>query len=402
MVRYIIVMKDQVDGDCLRKAMDITQKRYPYMLTRVVVAPDRYYLERNEELPVVVKRTHHALPLCGKDANYHQFAVSYAENTIFFNNTHALCDGRGRGPLLHTLIYYYCKLRYPDEQIEMPGVWLEDSPIDPMEYYDPFSRPLPEPKFKLPPLPMPSNVMRLENMGLVHQTSFQLHHLSIDEKQLMALCKQSDGTPNTGISLLMCQAIHRIHPDSDKAISAGVYCDVRRPLKAELSHESLVTTLELEYSHDMMDMDFSRQNTIFRGKMLLQSEDSYLIDKETVVKQACDLINAQPTLQGKIETAREAMKGAMTSHTFSVSYSGKSSFGTCDKHIAAFYPDVDARGIGLLLEICSADGKFFITFIQEWKEEVYFDAFLKELTRHGLDYTLLYSAPIEQSIFQAE
>lgn len=399
-VRYTIEMKDKVDGECLRQAMSITEKRYPYLLEMVVVADDRYYLEDNTDLPIVVKHTHHAIPLCGKEANYHQFALSYAGNTIFFNNTHAIFDGRGRGPVLHTLMYYYCKLRYPGEEIDMPGVWLADSPIDPMEDYDPFTAPIPEPKASFPELEMPKNVMRLENMGLVHQSHFQLHHLCIEEKQLMSLCKQSDATPNTGISLLMCHAISRLHPDSDKTISAGVYCDVRKPLKADLSHESLVTTLELEYAPEMKGMEFSEQNTIFRGKMLLQADDSNLLRKERAVKEACDNINAQPTLRGKIEMAREVMKQAMTCHTFSVSYSGKSSYGSCYQHIEALYPEVEAKNIGLLIEICSADEKFYITFIQEWKEDIYFDAFLKELTRHGLDYTLLYSAQNEPATFQ--
>lgn len=401
-VRYTIEMKDEIDGDCLCKAMSITEKRYPYLLERVVATPDRYYLEDCTNLPVVVKKTHHAIQLGGKEANYHQFALSYAGHTIFFNNTHALFDGRGRGPVLHTLMYYYCKLRYPNDEIEMPDVWLADSEINPDEYYDPFDKEIPAPKVPLPKIEVPQNIMLLRDMGLVHPSHFQLHHLSIDEKQLMACCKSNDATPNTAISLLMCRAIARLHPDSKKTISAGVYCDVRKPLNAELSHESLVTTLELEYAPEMRDMPFEEQNTIFRGKMLLQAEASNLLRTQQVMKQVSDEINALPTLQEKIDRAQEVMKQAITCHTFSVSYSGKSTFGSCDKYIAALYPQVEAKHMGILIEICAADGKFFITFIQEWKEDAYFNAFLKELTRQGLDYDILYSAQNEPATFSLE
>lgn len=47
----------------------------------------------------------------------------------------------------------------------------------------------------------------------------------------------------------------------------------------------------------------------------------------------------------------------------------------------------------MLIEVTSADGWFDLAISQEWQEDVYFNAFLKELTSLGLEYDLLYSAP---------
>ena len=53
------------------------------------------------------------------------------------------------------------------------------------------------------------------------------------------------------------------------------------------------------------------------------------------------------------------------------------------------------KGTGFVVEIAATNGKFYLTITQEWKEDVYFNAFLKELTAEGIDYDLLYSAQLE-------
>lgn len=396
-VRYVITMKDEVDGEALREALDITMKRYPYFGRKIVADKAGYTLAENDK-PVVLLNTDEPITLCGSEANFHQLALSYSGDTIYFNNTHALCDGRGRSAMLHTLMYYYCKLRY-NEEIDMPGVNLVDSPIDPAEWADPYNEPLPEPKVELGEMPSPTPAMCLKDMGLVRPAKTQIHRIRIDEKQLMTRCKSSDATPNTAIALLMCRAIAKLHPDSDKPIKAGVYCDLRSALKVPLTHESLVTTLDLDYVPAMREMDFAEQNTIFRGQLMLLSEESNLLHGQKALKKLCFNISNLPTLEEKIAASKAAMAGVFTSHSFSVSYSGKSTYGSADKHIKALYPQPEAKGIGILIEITAADGWFYLTFAQEWCEDVYFDAFLKEIIAHGLDFDLLYSGQSDPAGF---
>lgn len=396
-VRYVITMKDEVDGEALREALDITMRRYPYFGKRIVADKTGYALADNDK-PVVLLNTDKPITLCGSEANFHQLALSYQGDTIYFNNTHALCDGRGRSAMLHTLMYYYCKLRY-NEEIDMPGVNLADSPIDPAEWADPYDGPLPEPAVDLGE-PIPSTLaMCLRNMGLVHPSTTQIHRIRIDEKQLMTRCKSNDATPNTAIALLMCRAIAKLHPDSTEPIKAGVYCDLRSVLKVPLTHESLVTTLDLDYAPHMRDMDFAEQNTIFRGELMLLTEDAHLLRGQKALKKLCFDINSLPSLEEKIAASKAAMSSVFKSHSFSVSYSGKSSYGSADKYIKALYPQPEAKGIGILIEITAADGWFYLTFAQEWREDVYFDAFLKEIIAHGLDFDLLYSGQSEPAGF---
>lgn len=395
--RYIIHMKDEIDGAMLSKALEITMQRYPYLKKRIVADAKGYKVEKND-LPVVVKKSDAPMVLCGAEANYHLFALTYFGNDIFFNNVHAIFDGRGRGPMLHTLMYYYCSLRY-NETVDMPGVWLVDSPIDEAEFLDPFTRPLPSSDVSLPLPQTPAKALRLEEQGLVVRSHQHLHYIRINERQLMSLCKSSDGTPNSILSLLMCHAIDKMHPNATEPIVGQVYCDYRSVVNAEKSHRNMVTTIPLVYHPAMREMSMEFQNTVFRGNMLYHTEPSVLLRTVEGIKEACSAVNALPTLQDKFDAVAQGMAGFFAQTTFAVSYAGKKSFGSCDKHIQALFPAGEPIGIGILLEVTAADGWFYVVFMQDWREDVYFNAFLKEIVSLNLDFDLLYSSEAKAPTF---
>lgn len=395
--RYIVKMKENIDGEALRKALDITMTRYPYLKKRIV-ADEKGYSLMDNDLPLVVKESDKPMTLCGQESNYHLFALTYYGKDMFFNNVHAIFDGRGRGPVLHTLMYYYCKLRY-NEEVEMPGVWLAGTPIDPAEYYDPFTRPLPETDDLLPMPEIPAKALRLEDQGLVIRSHQHMHYIRINEKHLMSLCKSTDGTPNTILSILMSRAIDKLHPDAEDPIISQVYCDYRNVLGAEKSHHNMVTTLPLVYEHSMRNMPIDMQNTSMRGDILYLSDPSILLRTVTGIKTACETINSLPTLQDKFTAVAKGMETFFQQTTFAISYSGKKSFGSCDRHIEAMFPAGEPVGIGILIEVTAADGWFYIVFMQDWREDVYFNAFLKEIVNLGLDFDLLYSSEAKAPSF---
>lgn len=388
--RYILHMKDDVDGDALRKALDVTMTRYPYLRKRIVADEKGYSLEYND-LPLVVKESDEPMTLGGPEANYHLFGLTYFGKNLYFNNVHAIFDGRGRGPVLHTLIYYYCQIRY-NEEVDMPGVQLAGTPVDPAEYFDPFTEPLPVSDGLLPMLEVPARAMRLEEQGLVTLSQQHQHFIRINEKQLMSLCRSSDGTPNTIVALLMSRAIDKLHPDSTEPIIGQVYCDYRSVVNAEKSHRNMVTTIPVVYHRSMRGKPLHMQNTAMRGDIIYYSDPSVLLQIVAGVKGACEAVNSLPTIQAKFDAVGQGMAAFFAQTTFAVSYSGKKSFGSCDKHIEAIFPAGEPIGIGILMEITAADGWFYITFMQDWREDVYFNAFLKEIVTLGLDFDLLYSS----------
>lgn len=218
----------------------------------------------------------------------------------------------------------------------------------------------------------------------------------------MALCRSSDGTPNTIISLLMSHAIDKLHPQASEPIIGQVYCDYRSVVGAEKSHHNMVTTLPLVYDRSMRNMTLDQQNTAMRGNILYLSDPEVLLNTVAAIKTACETVNSLPSLQDKFDAVGQGMQAFFDQTTFAVSYSGKKSFGTCDKHIEALLPAGEPVGIGLLLEITAADGWFYVVFMQDWREDIYFNSFLKEIVSLGLDFDLLYSSEAKAPSFSLE
>jgi len=397
-VKYAIRMKDPVDYDALRKAVDITMTRYPYLCKQLIETSEEYLLIHNDR-PVVIKEQRDPINVGGPEANFHQFAIAFYKNFIYMYNTHAIFDGRGRGPMLHTLMYYYCTYRY-NEEVQMDGVYLAGTEIDPAEYADPYIGELPLPTFEFVPYAHPDRIFRFDNQDYITVTEPHIHRLRINETQFMKCCKLNDGTPNTAITLLMCRAISRFHTNNTLPIVPGVYCDLRNALGVPKTHNSLVSTLDLKFDSAMRDMPFDEQNTVFRAMMMVMSDPSYLLQQQKEQKEFCLHVNSLPTLKEKTDTATAMLRSAFAGHSFLVSYSGKTSYGSCDKHISSTLAQPYGHGFGILIEITAADGFLDIDFCQEFKEDVYFGMFLKELMELGVDFDLLYSAECKGSHFE--
>ena len=385
-IRVEIRLKENIDGDALRRAVDITMKRYPYLGKRLRKSWTRYYIVRNS-LPVVVKENEGKINLGGKEANYHQFAFTYSGNSIFLNQTHGIFDGRGSYPFLQTLLHYYCQFCY-GENYEDRNVNYIDTPINPEEYADPYLHWSPKSDKSFRKAYKPCKALKLEKEGLVTPSAMQYRRILINEAELMHLCKSSDASPNTALSVLLCRAIRKLHPEATLPIIPSLFCDARPAFDSSISHYSLAAPLCISYDNRMDTMDFSLQNTIFRGKLMVVSDASAMQHIHRQMKRAYEYMNLLPTLKSKLLVGKLCRKYSFNICTFFISYARNSSFGGCDRHIELFSPLLYMQGSGLSLEISTVDGNFLVTWLQEWKEDVYLDAFLRECDVIGLKYIL--------------
>ena len=95
-IRRRIRMEGPVDGGILRKAVDRTAARYPYLCVRLRLDDPGFYYEENPA-PVAVLQTADRIRLASAETNFHVWAVCYTGDEIFldFYWQHA--------PLIHTL-----------------------------------------------------------------------------------------------------------------------------------------------------------------------------------------------------------------------------------------------------------------------------------------------------------
>lgn len=392
-VRYCLKFNDPIDGEILKRATEQTFKRYPYLKKSFV--QDKYgrYLIDNPR-PVPVIENPGKIYLNSEETNYHLVAISYYGQFLYFNNSHAILDGRGRVPVLKTLLYYYCTERY-NEKITMPDLNLADSPVDPAEYADPLMNEVDtSSSVHISSGAIKGEPMNLMSMGLVHsEGKMKKRILKFDEKYFMHVCKHSDATPNTGICVLLCRAIRSIHPDSPKVPVASVAVDLKNTFGTPKTCYPAAWVSCMEFNKEMESLPFDEQCTIFRGKLILDTDPSNMACLAAGFRDFCKAVVPQKDLESKCNFLSNALSQAAP-YTFAVSYAGKNDFGECGAHIRGIASEVFVLS-PMTLEVTVAGGNFFVTFSQLFEEDIYFNAFLKELESLGVEYRIVDESYIE-------
>lgn len=82
--RVTIKMRDPVNVAILKRTFATAIKRYPYFTVKLVSEGGELFLAPND-LPVVISNTDEPMTLGGHESNYHFLAVSWQDDTIFFD-----------------------------------------------------------------------------------------------------------------------------------------------------------------------------------------------------------------------------------------------------------------------------------------------------------------------------
>ena len=134
-IRIRIRMRDLIDSDVLRHAVDSTMERYPYFRVELQKKGEQYIFAENHR-PVVITNSLHGVDLNTEDSNYHMIAFCWEDNWIVLDIFHGLTDGTGAYELLRTLLYYYCSELYGVE-LSDEGIRLVGDEICEEEWVDP-------------------------------------------------------------------------------------------------------------------------------------------------------------------------------------------------------------------------------------------------------------------------
>lgn len=86
---------------------------------------------------------------------------------------------------------------------------------------------------------------------------------------------------------------------------------------------------------------------------------------------------------------RHIIDSYMGSSTFHVSYVGPAQLASVEPYVLETQLQNDGASGAITMEMMASGGSFYLEFVQEWKEELYFQAFCEELTSQGIEYTLL-------------
>lgn len=391
-IRLIINMKDEINGDMFKNAVKKSMERYPYFCVKVVTKDEELFLEENKK-DVVVAHTNEPVALGGDAANEHLLAFSWWENRFFLDVFHGMADGAGLMPLVRTVIYYYCMERY-DSALSSQGIRLSGEKIPDEEIIDPYPESVDESikpvgKYKR------KHAFNLRTGGLCTPGNPTWYEILIPEDSFMKYNQANEASPAVVAAVLMSRAIAGLHNDAKEPIICSMAMNVRKALNAMQAHHSLVTQLFLEYKDAMKHMRIRDQITCFRGMIILQGQDENVWQSVRGNLKINERLGTVPTLQGKRQMIQQIVESCLGYDTFKVSYTGKANIGASEKYVKGIDALLDITDNSILIEMYAVSGKFQLTFIQDWPEDIYLKAFLEQLEKENIEYTVSEARPVK-------
>ncbi len=383
-IRLKMRMKDAIDSDVLRHAVDITMRRYPYLCVELTKKDGQYIFIDNDR-PVVITNSLRGVDLNSPEANYHVIAFVYEDDWLVLDVFHGITDGTGSYEVLKTLLYYYCTERY-NVALSTNGVRLEEDNIRPEEWEEPIAhrKDLPTPEKA-----QQSNALNLvAAAGLENDKQNTVYSIVIDESEYMEFVKGNGGSPTTMTVLLLSRAISRMYPDAEQVIRMMVCVNQRNALKVPMARHSLVGGASLEYNDNISSLPISKQAGIFREMLKKEIRDEEVLKGVAAQRALYNMILSKETDQERTELAK--MLGDVTIRviTSTVSYVGRTDFNGAERYIRDFRTLTSPPPSGLGVEIAAVGGRFTLDFIQTFSSDIYVNAFLKELEENNIRFEL--------------
>ena len=384
-IRIRIRMRDLIDPEILRRAVDTTMGRYPYFRVELQKKDGQHIFAENRR-PVVITHSLHGVALNSASSNYHMIAFCWQDNWIILDVFHGMTDGTGAYEVVRTLLYYYCSERY-DVKLNDAGIRLAGDVIPEEEWIDPVvSRTdLPNPRRNEQ---MSDALNLIACAGLQEDHQHTVYSIAISESEFMKFNLDNDGSPGTMVSLLLSRAIAKLYPDAKDIIRITLCVNQRNALHAPLAHQSLVGGAFLEYKDKMRGWPLERQATAYRGMVFAQTQEENVLMGVASIKGINGLLLSKESDQERLGIAGTINALARRVTTATVSYVGKANYREAEHFIRDFRLWTSSAVDGLTVEISAVNGRFTLDFLQTFSSPVFVNAFLKELEENGIVYDL--------------
>ena len=383
-IRLRIRMRDLIDPEVFRHAVDTTMERYPYFCVELQRRDGQFYFAENHR-PVVITNSLHGVELNSEDSNFHMIAFCWQDNWIILDVFHGMTDGAGAYEVMRTLLYYYCTERY-NVELNDEGIRLVGDEISEEEWADPVANrtDLPTPTRN----EMPNALNPVAAAGLEEDRQQTAYSIAISESEFMRFTLDNDGSPGTMVALLLSRAIAKLFPEAEDAIRIALCVNQRKALGTPLAHQSLVGGVMLEYKDGMRDWPLGRQGTIYRGMVFAQTEEETVLAGAASNAGMVQMILSKESDAERLEVIAAINEMTKKLITATVSYVGKANYKEAEQYIRDFRSWTSSASNGLLVEIAAVNGRFVIDFLQKFSSPLYVNAFLKELEDNGIVYDL--------------
>ena len=374
-----IVLKESVDGEILRNAVEDLRARFPYFYVKAVPFGNDLTVEDNS-LPMTVRNTWEPINLNSKESNFHLAAWKFEERKLAFEISHSLTDGAGVLPYVKSTLFLYLSRRY-GVSFDREGFRLPGDKIPLSETGNPFAEldidGAEEPVYTKETI---TDFYRFGD-GMLKDPFATF--VKIPESQMMEFCRDYDGSPNTFLAVMFARAVRRYDPASDKTVSVSIAIDHKAMLGNYDNYRLFANVLELDFTKDRSLQDIAKNCTIARGQLMLQAsmENSLWAMKQRKATYA--KLNQVPL---DMKLGMIAKSAGSLRWSISISYANSRSFGPLDPYIDELYMMAEPGVADVLCEIACINHFFFLCIARTFPSEKFTDIFLDELSTVGIDY----------------
>ena len=389
-VRYKVTLSESVDAELLTQAAREAITRFPYYSVKVGLDEGENYvlLFNDSPLPVLPEKDER-LMLGSEKLSGHLFALTWRDDTIWFNWAHCSCGAFGALFWIKTTLYQYLTKKY-GELVPPADLKKVGSPVDDAEYAiaDPDNLPDDDP------------LKRYEegdsNVGILQDYLYFLnpfandiyyYQVEFDSKAFMDYAKKIDGSPNSVLAAIMLKTTARhFQKRNDQHISAKIACDYRKDIGCDKAYRDYVRFLHVKYDWDMEEESIERLSQRARGAIIAQMQPENSFEWYRALVETQREIDSQPDLKSKTKYATDhSIYRSDSRDTYMISYVGRTDWGGMAKYIKSAFTITDGN---LMLEVNALPDKFCVTFQLLSKDRKPLDRFCEVLLEEGLPFTV--------------
>ena len=370
----ILSLRDPVDGDILRWAVEEARARFPYFYVKPAYRGDDLITVPNE-LPMTVRNTWEPIRFHSEASNYHLGAWKFEGRRLAFEISHSLTDGAGFLPYVKSTMFLYLA-KATGQAFDPAGFCLPGDAIPESETGNPFkdldADSAAGPLYQKKPIP---DFFRLTDAGDTDKTAF---FVKLSEAEVMKYCRSYESSPSVLMSVVLAKAVRRWDPESDRTITVSVCIDRKAMLGVHHNYRMFVGEAVLDFPKNRETDDFDKACTIARGQLMLQAQP------ENSLWEIRQMKRKLPPPSPDIAQA-----------SICISYVNNRSFGPLDPYIEEQYIVTSLSKVtDILCEISCLNHNIFLAFLQPYSSDRYFRCFLQELGSAGISYEVLRSEPL--------
>ena len=389
--RVKVTMKEPVNPQMLRRAIDAAIKRYPYFAVRLSVDSYGGFVLSPNESPVVLVETSDRMPaLAGPEANGHLLFADYRGNNIYFNISHSLAGAKGYMRWVFTTVCAYVRECY-GVIADAPEISCPESPVLPGEWIVPTQESIPWGAPAREPSARPGTLVLMEDVLQEYlnpmKRSQEYRTWQFEEKQVLAYARENRTTVSGTFLMLMAKMLDRVLPDTVTPLCGGILHNPTANWGLPCAHSDISTHVFVDYDRAMIRGDDQAMGAYTSDQLKQQTDPSYTACCFGRYLDLLERIDRTVGHDAKRACAREGMRAILSgaAPTYVVSYGGLIRLGGLGDYVDAYYSLIEGN---MTLTLTAMEGKIFAALIQNIREEKYVQALNDVFDRAGFRYRM--------------